>query len=152
MACQERERPEQAAPAPGRKESGQASGKPQRKATANRFGVLNEFVDCSMAGLTKAELVVWFTLYRDTRNGTARTSQADIARRGGLSKRAVQYATRRLEKRDLLKCVHRGGLNLGPSRYRVLSVAAPVATDEAPFASTDAKTCPSLTKPASPIP
>ncbi|NOY29643.1 MAG: MarR family transcriptional regulator [Planctomycetes bacterium] len=101
----------------------QASRKPGRKATANRFAVLNEFVDCSLAGLSKTELVVWFTLYRDTRNGTARTSQADIARRGGVSKRAVQYATRRLERRGLLRCVFRGGINQGPSRWRVLSAA-----------------------------
>ncbi len=97
-----------------------APAKANRKATANRFGVLNEFVDCSLAGLTKAELIVWFTLYRDTRNGTARTSQADIARRGGISKRAVQYATGRLVRRGLLRCVFKGGINQGPSRWRVL--------------------------------
>ncbi len=100
--------------------SGKPKDKPDHKATANRFGVLNEFVDCSLAGLSKTELLVWFTLYRDTRNGTARTSQTDLARRGGVSVRAVQYATSRLEKRGLLRCVFRGGLNRGPSRWRVL--------------------------------
>lgn len=94
--------------------------KPNRKATANRFGVLNEFVDCSLSGLTKTELIIWFTLYRDTRNGTARTSQADIARRGGVSVRAVQYSMRQLIQRGLLQCVYHGGINRGPSRWRVL--------------------------------
>jgi len=106
------------------------NGKANRKATANRFGVLNEFVDCSLAGLSKTELIVWFTLYRDTRNGTARTSQTDLARRGGVSVRAVQYATRRLEKRGLLRCVYRGGLNRGPSRWQVL--AATKKTNDPP--------------------
>ena len=91
-----------------------------RKATAERFGVLNEFVDCSLQGLTKAELLVWLVLYRDTRDGTARTGQTDIARRGGVSVRAVQYAVSKLEKRGLLKCVYRGRLGTGPSRYQVL--------------------------------
>ncbi len=106
-----------ASPEPGQRET---TDKPNRKATAGRFAVLNEFVDCSLAGLTKADLIVWLVLYRDTRNGTARTSQANIALRGGVSVRAVQYATRRLEKCGLLRCVYRGGLNRGPSRWRVL--------------------------------
>ena len=95
-----------------------------RKTAANRFAVLNEFVDCSLAGLSKVELMVWLVLYRDTRNGTARTSQADIARRGGVSVRAVQYATSRMERRGLLRCVYRGGLNRGPNRWRVLPAAS----------------------------
>lgn len=110
-----------ASPEPEQRET---SDKPNRKATANRFGVLNEFVDCSLAGLTKSELIVWLTLYRDTRNGTARTSQADIARRGGVSVRAVQYATSRMEKRGLIRCVYQGGLNQGPSRWQVLPSAS----------------------------
>ena len=72
------------------------AAKPHSKA-AGRFGVLNEFVDCSLEGLTRAELVVWLILYRDTRDGTVRTAQADIARRGGICRRAVQKAMRRLE-------------------------------------------------------
>src|SRR5690606_7337784 len=51
--------------------------------TRDRFAVLNGFVDAGMAGLTRAELAAWLVLYRDTRNGTASTSIADIARRAG---------------------------------------------------------------------
>lgn len=97
-------------------------GKRNRRATADRFGVLNAFVDCSLAGLSRSELATWLCLYRDTRNGTASTGQADIARRAGLSVRAVQKAIGRLCKRGLLVVVFRGGLNRGPSRYRVESL------------------------------
>jgi len=132
LASPERERRENNA-TDGETPGAHATGSPgtrKRKATANRFGILNEFIDCSLAGLSKTELLVWFTLYRDTRNGTARTSQTDIARRGGVSKRAVQYATRRLEKRGLLRCVFRGGLNRGPSRWQVLPTGK--KTDQPP--------------------
>lgn len=87
--------------------------------TAGRFAVLNGFVDCSMADLSRAELAAWLVLYRDTRNGTARTSAEDIARRAGTSKRAVLDALTSLRKRELLTRVYRGGLNRGPSVYRV---------------------------------
>ena len=93
-----------------------------RRRTADRFGVLNAFVDCSLVGLSRAELATWLCLYRDTRNGTASTGQADIARRAGLSVRAVQKAIGRLCERGLLVVVYRGGLNRGPSRYRVESL------------------------------
>ena len=106
-----------------REETAAKATKNDRRASAGRFAVLNEFVDCSLVGLSKTELIVWFTLYRDTRSGTARTSQTDLARRGGVSVRAVQYATRQLEKRGLLRCVYRGGLNRGPSRWQVLAAA-----------------------------
>ena len=92
------------------------------KLSRDRFGVLNAFVDCSLAGLSKTELATWLCLYRDTRNGTACTSQCDIARRAGCSVRAVQLAIARMQKRGLLVLVYRGGLNRGPSRYRVDSL------------------------------
>ena len=92
------------------------------KVTRKRFENLNTFVDCSLAGLSKTELATWLCLYRDTRNGTARTSQTDIARRVGCSVRGVRKATAKLEKCGLLICVFRGGLNRGASRYRVESL------------------------------
>lgn len=96
--------------------------KKSQQATANRFAVLNAFVDCSLAGLSKAELATWLCLYRDTRQGTACTSQSDIARRSGLSIRAVGKATRKLIASGFLVVVFQGGLNRGPSRYRVESL------------------------------
>ena len=97
-----------------------------RKGTArmgDRFTVLNGFVDCSMTNLSRAELAVWLVLYRDTRNGTARTSAEDIGRRAGTSKRAILDALGKLRKRGLLTRVYRGGLNRGPSIYRVHPLA-----------------------------
>ncbi len=94
--------------------------KSNRRKTANRFAVLNNFVDFTMGELPRGCVVVWLVLYRDTKDGTARTSQADIARRAGLSVRGVRDAIRRLESLGLLKTVYRGGLNRGPSRYRVI--------------------------------
>lgn len=92
--------------------------KPKRKA-ANRFAVLNGFVDVTMGELSRAEIATWLILYRDVRNGTARTSQTDIARRGGMSTRTVKRAIERLRGRGLLTVVRRGGLRQGPSTYRV---------------------------------
>ena len=85
----------------------------------DRFAVLNGFVDCSMAGLSRAEALAWLVLYRDTRDGTARTSHADIARRIGTTRRTVTSAVGRLRRRGLLTLVYRGGLNRGASVYRV---------------------------------
>jgi CRP-like cAMP-binding protein len=101
-----------------RTEAAAADGKGKRR-HADRFAVLNGFVDAGMRGLSRAELHVWLALYRDTRNGTARTSAADIANRAGLSRRAVTKATAKLRRRRLLTLVYRGGLNRGPSAYRV---------------------------------
>ena len=91
-----------------------------KRYSGDRFSVVNNFVDSSMAGLTKSELATWVILWRDTRNGIARTSQADIARRAGLSKRSIHSAIKGLVKAGLLKIVHKGSLNSGPSCYRVM--------------------------------
>ena len=101
--------------------------KKSKRIAGDRFAVLNSFVDGSMAGLTKTEIATWFILYRDTRNGTAQTSQADIARRAGVSDRSVRTAIKGLEKAGLLYVVYRGSLNAGPSRYRVNPLRKPVS-------------------------
>lgn len=97
------------------------SSDPQaRRAAASRFAILNTFVDDSLGVLTGAETKVWMILYRDTkRDGTVSTSQADIARRADLSEKSVQRAVKSLEHRRLLRVIWRGGINRGPSRYRV---------------------------------
>jgi DNA-binding transcriptional ArsR family regulator len=84
-----------------------------------RFVVLNAFADFALADLGRAEIAVWLILYRDTRDGTARTSFDDLARRGGMNRRTVGRAIRQLEGRGLVKVVHRGGIRRGVSRYRV---------------------------------
>ena len=94
--------------------------KPNYRKTGKRFELLNAFVDSVAHELTRSEILVWMILYRDTRNGIARTSQTDIARRAGTSTRTVCRAINRLRKRGLLIVVYLGGLNRGPSKYRVL--------------------------------
>jgi DNA-binding transcriptional ArsR family regulator len=90
-----------------------------KQKAGDRFAVLNAFIDFSLAELSRAEIALWLILYRDTREGTARTAYDDLARRAGLNRRNVGRALRRLEKRGLLQVVHRGGLGRGVSRYRV---------------------------------
>jgi hypothetical protein len=103
-------------------------GKPKGKAAGakaragERFAVLNAFVDFALADLSRAEVAVWLVLFRDTRDGTARTSYDDLARRAGCNRRNVGRAVRRLERLGLLKVVHRGGLRRGVSRYRACSL------------------------------
>lgn len=106
-------------PTPHTGNGSKPKGKANRRQTADRFAVLNAFVDFTAGELTRSELLVWLVLYRDTRDGTARTAQADAARRTGLGRRTVGLALARLERRGLVKTVYRGGLNRGPSRYRV---------------------------------
>ncbi len=97
------------------------SRKPPKDAgKGDRFRVINRFVDFALVALTRAEIAVWLILWRDTRDGTARTAYDDLARRAGCDRRNVGRAVHRLEQLGLLKVVHRGGLRRGPSRYRVL--------------------------------
>jgi hypothetical protein len=85
-----------------------------------RFGVLNAFVDYSLAGLVHSNRSVWLVLFRDTRpDGLARTSQTDIARRIGMSARTVKRAVHNLESLGLLTVKYRGGLGGRISVYRV---------------------------------
>lgn len=96
--------------------------KPNRRSgKGERFAVLNAFVDTALAELTGAEAKVWLILFRDTKaaTGTARTGQADIARRAGLKSRMVRYALTALEAKGMIRVVRRGRLNGGPSCYRV---------------------------------
>jgi len=88
-----------------------------------RFRTMNDFVDFTLRDLGRAEMAVWLVLWRDTRDGTARTAYDDLARRAGLNRRNVGRAIRRLETRGLVQVVHRGGLRQGPSRYRVRPLA-----------------------------
>jgi DNA-binding transcriptional ArsR family regulator len=90
--------------------------------TRERFAVLNTFVDFTLSDLSRAEIAIWLVLYRDTREGTARTSYDDIARRAGLNRRNVGRALRQLARRGLVKIVRRGGLGRGVSRYRIRGV------------------------------
>lgn len=91
-----------------------------------RFPVINGFVDFSLKDLRGADIAVWLVLWRDTkRDGIARTSQADLAKRAGLNERTVRRALKKLTKAGLVDVVHRGGVSYGPSRYRVHAFGPP---------------------------
>jgi DNA-binding MarR family transcriptional regulator len=91
-----------------------------KRASRLRFEFLNAFVDSGMADLSRAELAIWLILYRDTkRDGTARASLDDLARRGGMDRQTASRAVGRLARRKMLQVLRRGGLNCGPSTYRV---------------------------------
>jgi len=111
--------------APHRGDQSKAKGKRAQRKTGDRFAVLNAFVDAGISGLSRIELATWLVLYRDTRDGTACTSEEDIATRAGCSKRAVTTALGELRRRGLLIQVFKGGINRGPSRYRVLPMPKP---------------------------
>jgi DNA-binding MarR family transcriptional regulator len=86
--------------------------------------MLNAFVDSGMADLTRAELAVWLVLYRDTKpSGTARASIADIARRAGINQQTASRAVGKLTRRKMLQILRLGGLNQGPSEYRIFPFA-----------------------------
>jgi DNA-binding MarR family transcriptional regulator len=97
-----------------------AGRKTPKRVARLRFELLNAFVDSGMAELSRGELAVWLTLYRDTkRDGTARTSLSDIARRGGMDRQTASRAVGRLGRRKMLQVLRRGSLKDGPSSYRV---------------------------------
>jgi CRP-like cAMP-binding protein len=103
-----------------------SKAKPKRRPRSERFAALNAFVDMGMAGLTGAETKVWLILFRDTKGaGTARTGQADLARRAGLSVRHAKRVLQRLQAKGMVSLVHRGRLNVGPSIYTVHPVGTP---------------------------
>src|SRR5215472_15647975 len=87
--------------APPTRRTGKPKGKTPgaRRRAGERFTVLNTFVDFALKNLSRVEIAVWLILFRDTREGTARTSYDDIARRAGCNRRNVGCAVRRLEQR-----------------------------------------------------
>ncbi len=91
-----------------------------RGRTARRFGVLNAFVDVTLRQVDSTAAVVWLILFRDAKpNGLVRTSQADLARRAGLSVSTIYRAVCRLRGLGLLTVVRKGRLNVGASTYRL---------------------------------
>src|SRR5262245_65741732 len=97
-----------------------ARWKTTKRRSQLRFEILNAFVDTGMADLSRAELAVWLIVYRDTkRDGTARASLADLARRAGIDRQTASRTVGRLARRKMLQVIRPGGLNRGPSTYRV---------------------------------
>ncbi len=110
------------APVPSKRDSTRSNTAPIAKKAGDRFAVLNSVVDVSLAGLSRSEIAVWLVLYRDVRNGTVCISQCEIARRAGCTDRQVRRSIDKLIASKLLGVVFHGGINQGPSRYRVCAV------------------------------
>jgi DNA-binding MarR family transcriptional regulator len=72
-----------------------------------------------MAGLTPRQTKVWLVLFRDSREGVARTAQNYIAKRTGLRRPTVSAVIGELAALGLIRIVHAGGLNQGISEYEV---------------------------------
>lgn len=105
------------APAAGTKAKG-------RRRSGDRFATLNGFLDFTAAGLTRAEVLTWLLLWRDTKaDGTARTGISDLARRAGVNRSTVIRSVAKLAERGLLIVIYRGSLRRGPSAYRVRPLA-----------------------------
>jgi DNA-binding phage protein len=94
-----------------------------RSAKSDRWATYNQFVDSTLRDIGEAESKVWLILFRDVRNGLARTGMSDIARRAGLSRRGVVKAIAGLKRRRLVEVITRGSVNGSPNSYRVHAVA-----------------------------
>ena len=103
-------------PQPNRQRAKVAKGKP----TGDRWQTFNRIIDDILAPLTNAEARALMILFRDARADIARTAQSDIARRAGVSRRAIVDALQSLKQRGLIEIIRRGNLRNGVSEYRIL--------------------------------
>jgi len=96
---------------------------PDRQAAGvgSRFKLFNGFVDFDLAKLRRNDLAVWVVLFRltDATTNTARASYQTIAASAGCSAATVKRAVKQLRERGLLRVVRQGGMNKGPSTFRV---------------------------------
>lgn len=91
----------------------------RHRQAANRFGMLNTFVDSGMSGLSFLEALTWLVLFRDARGDIATTSAEYIARRAGASRQGVTKALAVLKAKGFVKVERHGGLNRGANTYRI---------------------------------
>lgn len=94
-----------------------------RPAVVVKIQTLNRFLDHAARSLTPAASLVWMTLLRDERGGTARTAVTDLARRCGLSDRTVKRHLAVLKKRGLVEVAVPGARGAGPTEYRLHATA-----------------------------
>lgn len=99
------------------------SGSTDNSRAAERFNEINTFLDVTGRTLPRAALLCWLLLWRDSRNGIARTAISDMARRAGCDKRTALRAVRTLVERGLVKVIRKGGLGRGLSTYKVTPVS-----------------------------
>lgn len=91
----------------------------RRPATSGRFAVLNSFADVGAKTVDTTAQACWWILFRETREGVATVSHSRIGKCIGMSRHTAMRAIKRLEMAGLLTVVRHGGLNRGPSTYRL---------------------------------
>ena len=89
---------------------------------AERWLMLNAFVDLTAWELKRSELLVWMTIFRDSKDGIASSSQRNIAKRTGLARKTVERAVASLAECGLLLVVYPGGYRRGTAKYRTRPV------------------------------
>src|SRR6516165_9710356 len=90
-----------------------------KSGSAGRFAVLNAFADVTLATLDRAEIAVWLLLWRDTKpNGLARTSQAALPRREGVTPEPAGRAPFAGNKAGLVPVFPGGDFRAGGPAYR----------------------------------
>jgi hypothetical protein len=93
-------------------------GKAGKRPAGERFHVLNNFVDFTLAELSRAEIAVWLILYRDTRGGTARTG-IEARDNSTLADFTASYIRRRTDIKP------RTRINLEQCRTRLMDFFGP---------------------------
>ncbi len=101
------------------------NGQAKTKRTSRRWwSMMAAFVDLQMATLSPSATCVWFVLFRNSRDGVVTISRDQIAAATGQTVRTAGRKLRELVDADLVQIESRGRRNVGPTRYRLLSVSA----------------------------
>jgi DNA-binding transcriptional ArsR family regulator len=98
-----------------------AAAKKPVSAVVKKVLAANRFLDKHARTLTSAAVVVWVMLWRDERDGVARTAITDLARRAGVSEATIKRALRALRAGGHLRELRRGYPTRGPTVYRVVA-------------------------------
>jgi hypothetical protein len=105
-------------PSPPKHEPRQAKG-----ASLKRFETINHFVDYQMKGLHASAQIVWFILWRNTKqNQTASVSFTEMARLSGMCEKAMRNGLKQLKEKNLVEILKLGRFGKGSSVYRVKGV------------------------------
>ena len=95
---------------------------PMKRSTKyhQRWTHFNRLIDFEQRHLSDSEFRVLLTLFRDSKNGIARTAQSDLARRTGKCRGTVVRAIKKLVEKGFIEIARQGGL-IGPEGKREMS-------------------------------
>ncbi len=101
--------------------SNERSGKPGKPAgrLKRKILALNDFVDAAGPGLDHMEFRVWMILFRHEWSGRVARSYSQLARDMNVSVKTVQRAIQGLIGKKVLNVARKGGLSVGPTKYRL---------------------------------